>query len=265
MIVMDEFLWRALLAGIGIALVSGPMGCFVVWRRMAYFGDAMAHAALLGVAAGLFFGLHPTLGVFAAAFISALALLFLRRRVALPLDTLLGAISHAALALGLVVLSLMWWVRADLLALLFGDILAVSWRDVALIYGGGAVIMAVLIVIWRPLLATAVSEDIALAEAKNVMRAQMVFMILMAAIIALAIAIVGVLLITALLIIPAAAARRFAATPEGMAMLASAMGCFSVVVGLFGSVVLDTPAGPSIILAALFLFVGGAVGLTSSR
>ncbi len=257
---LDDFFIRALVAGIGLALVVGPLGCFVVWRRMAYFGDTMAHSALLGAALALLLDISLMTGVFAVAVLVSLALLALQSRGALPTDALLGILSHSTLALGLVLVAFMTWVRIDLLGFLFGDILSVSRTDIAIIYSGGAIILAVLVLIWRPLLAATVSPELARAEGMNPARSRMIFMLLMAAIIAMAMKIVGILLITSLLIIPAASARRFAASPEQMAALASLIGVLAVTGGLFSSLQFDTPSGPSIVVAALVLFLASLAG-----
>jgi zinc transport system permease protein len=252
---LDGFLTRAFVAAIGVALVAGPLGCFIVWRRLAYFGDTLSHAALLGVALGLLLQVNITLAVFAVATFVSLALLWLQRRASLSSDSLLGLLSHSALAVGLVVIAFMPWVRVDLMGLLFGDILAVSRTDIALIYGGGTLVLAVLAAIWRPLFAATVNADLAAAEGMRPERANFIFMVLMAVVIAIAMKIVGVLLITALLIIPAAAARRFSMSPEGMAALAASLGVVAAIAGLLGSLQWDTPTGPTIVVAALLLFL----------
>jgi zinc transport system permease protein len=252
---LDDFFTRALVAGIGVALVAGPLGCFIVWRRMAYFGDTMAHSALLGVGVSFLLGMNPILGVFAIGVLVALSLFLLQRRGGLSSDALLGILAHSTLAVGLVLIAFMTWLRIDLMGYLFGDILAVSTADLALIYGGGAAALAVLALVWRPLLAETVSTELARAEGLNPERARLAFVLLLAAVIAIAIKIIGVLLITALLIIPAAAARRFAAGPAGMAVLAAAAGVLAVLGGLYGSLTFDTPSGPSIVVAALGLFL----------
>jgi zinc transport system permease protein len=253
--VIDDFLLRALLAGIGVAAVTGPLGCFIIWRRAAYFGDTLSHSALLGVSLALLIEVDAMVGVFAVAVLVALALAALERRRLLPTDALLGVLSHAALALGMVAIGLMTWLRVDLLGTLFGDILSVSWRDLVIVYLGGGAVLAALAWIWRPLLAATVSADLAAVEAMAPERARLVFMILVAAVVAIAMKLVGVILITALLILPAAIARRFAGTPERLAVLAAAAGIIAVIAGLFGSLHLDTPSGPSIIVAAFLLFL----------
>jgi zinc transport system permease protein len=252
---LDDFFVRALVAGMGLALVTGPLGCFIVWRRMAYFGDTMAHSALLGVALSFLFQLNLTFGVFIVAAAVAGVLLLLQRRNALSTDALLGILSHSTLAIGLVMVAFMSWIRVDLMGFLFGDILAVSMGDIALIYGGGIVILAVIIWMWRPLLAATVNTDIAEAEGLRPEATRILLMLLLASVIAVAMKLVGVLLITSLLIIPAATARRLAATPEQMAVIASVVGALAVAGGLFGSLNYDTPSGPSIVVAALGLFL----------
>jgi zinc transport system permease protein len=259
---LDDFFVRALVAGFGVALVAGPLGCFIVWRRMAYFGDTMSHSALLGVALGLLLDIHPTLGVVVVTTLIAVVLTALRQRPWLSADTLLGILSHASLSLGLVALGLMPWVRVDLLGYLFGDILAVTRMDLFWICGGGAVVLAILVAIWRPLLAATVHEDLARAEGVPTARVQLVYMVLIALVIAMAMKLVGVLLITSLLIIPAAAARRFATTPEQMALGAAAVGAVAVGLGLLGSLKMDTPAGPSIVVAAAALFAATLLPFT---
>ncbi len=265
---LDDFFTRALVAGIGLALTVGPLGCFIVWRRMAYFGDTMAHSALLGVALSFLFRIDLTIGVFVVAALVSVALLALQRRGALSTDALLGILSHSTLALGLVLVAFMDWIRVDLMGFLFGDILAVSRADIAMVYAGGAVILGLVAWLWRPLLAGTVSEDLAEAEGLSPERARLVFMLMMALVIAIAMKLVGVLLITSLLIIPAATARRFATTPEQMAVIASAIGALAVAGGLFGSLRFDTPSGPSIVVAALLIFLASlspAIGLFRRR
>lgn len=251
---LDDFFTRAIIAGIGLALVTGPLGCFIVWRRMAYFGDTMAHSALLGVALSLVLQVNMTLGVFIIAAAVAGALLLLQRRQTLSTDALLGILSHSALAIGLVV-AFLSGIRVDLMGFLFGDILAVSVTDIVTIYLGGLVILGVLLGMWRPLLAATVNAEVAEAEGMRPEVTRIVFMLLLASVIAIAMKIVGVLLITALLIIPAATARRLSATPEQMALISAGVGALAVAGGLFGSLRFDTPSGPSIVVAALALFL----------
>lgn len=252
---LSDFFVRALLAGSGLAAVSAPLGCFIVWRRMAYFGDTLAHSALLGVALSFLFGINLTLGVFIVSLLVAGALLLLQRRASLSTDALLGILSHSSLAVGLVLVAFMSWVRIDLMGFLFGDILAVSTTDLAIIFGGGVAILALLIAFWRPLLAATVSPELAEAEGHNPEAAGILLMILMASVVAIAMKLVGVLLITSLLIIPPATARKFARTPEAMAGYAALFGVLAAIGGLGMSRFFDTPSGPSIVVAELALFL----------
>jgi zinc transport system permease protein len=252
---MDDFLLRALLAGLGVAAVTGPLGSFVVWRRMAYFGDTLSHSALLGVALGLLLGLSPNLGVVLVSASLAVLLAMLQQWGRLASDTLLGIFSHSALSLGLVAIAFMPGLRLDLMGYLFGDILAVTAADLAWIYAGGGLVLAALAAIWRPLLALTVHEELARVEGAPVILVRLIFMLLIALVIAVAMKIVGILLITSLLIIPAASARRLARNPEQMAGLAVVSGWLAVALGLWGSLQWDTPTGPSVVVAAAALFL----------
>ncbi|MHA1537982.1 MAG: iron chelate uptake ABC transporter family permease subunit [Alphaproteobacteria bacterium] len=252
---MEGFLLRALAGGAGVALVAGPLGCFIVWRRMAYFGAAVSHGALLGVAVGLFFGVGVSVGVAGVCLLLAGVLALLHRQRTLAADTILGILAHAALAAGLIALGFIEGERVDLLAYLFGDVLSVGPGDLAGIYGGGTVVLACLAWIWRPLLAITVDEELARAEGVAVGWVRLILMLLVALSVAIAMKIVGVLLIVSLLIIPPASARAFARSPEAMAAIAAGLGVLAVIGGLAASLAWDTPAGPSIVAAATVLFV----------
>lgn len=256
---LDDFLVRAFLAGAGVAMIAGPLGCFVVWRRMAYFGDASAHAALLGVAIALVTELPVLVGVLVVTMAMAAGTAALATgRYAM--DTLLGVAAHAALAAGLVALAFIDSVRVDLMAYLFGDVLAVSTTDLAVIWGGAVAVGLLLWHFWRDLLNATLNEELAFAEGGDPARYRLLLNLLLAFLIAIAMKIVGVLLITAMLIIPAAAARPLSKTPESMAGIAVAIGVVAVAVGLRGSISFDTPTGPSIALAAAFAFIAVNLG-----
>lgn len=247
---MIEILLPALLVGLLLAAISGPLGCFVVWSRMAYFGDTLAHSALLGIALGFLFSLNLTVGVILVTSGIALALTVLQRQHFIANDTLLGIMAHGTLALGLVLVSLMDHVRVDLLGLLFGDLLATSFSDVLWVSALALLIGIALRFIWIPMLNIAVNQELAQAEGTRVGLVRLLFMLLLASIVAIGMKVVGALLITAMLIIPAAAARKLSRTPEQMALLASLIGMGAVAGGLLLSWLADTPAGPSIVLCA---------------
>ncbi|WP_261832963.1 zinc ABC transporter permease subunit ZnuB [Amphritea atlantica] len=251
---MPEFLLLALLGGIGVALVAGPLGSFVVWRRMAYFGDTLAHSALLGIAVGVLFDINFNLAVVSCCVILALILVSLQRQRLVATDTLLGIMAHSSLSLGLVAVALLDDVRVDLMEYLFGDLLAITPIDLLWIYGGG-IVMLLIWRLWNPLLAVTINEELAQVEGVPVARIRLALMLLIGVVIAIAMKVVGILLITSLLIIPAASARRLANSPEQMAVSASLLGVVAVLLGLFASMQFDTPAGPSVVVAALLQFL----------
>lgn len=253
---MDDFFLRALLGGVGAALAAGPVGCFVVWRRMSYFGTALAHAVLLGIALGFLLDIEPVLAVFAVCLMLAGCLTLLERQRFLSVDALLGVLAHAVFAAGLAVVAFMEQLRVDLMAYLFGDILAVGPAELWLIFGTAAIVIAALVWQWRNLVSFAVDKDLAAVEGVPVERVRLLLLFLVAAVIAVGMKIVGMLLVVALVIIPAAAARRMAGSPEGMAAIATAIGAVSVAGGLFGSLEWDVPAGPAIVLVASAIFAG---------
>ncbi|MGK0269769.1 MAG: zinc transport system permease protein [Cocleimonas sp.] len=252
---MDDFLIRALLAGLLIAIIAGPLGVFILWRRMAYFGDTLSHSAILGVALGLLLSINVKIGILLSTLLVAALLIYSQRQKKLASDTMLGIISHSALSLGLVLISFVEGVRVDIESWLFGDILAVSWNDIAYIAIGVAIVITVLLVIWKPLLSLTVHEELALVEGVNVSLISAIYTLLIAVLVAIAMKIVGALLITALLIIPAATSRQFARTPEQMALFSIGFGMLAVIAGLFASFLSDTPAGPSIVVSATVLFL----------
>ena len=239
---MDDFLFRAVTGGVLLACVCGPFGAFIVWRRMAFFGDMLAHSALLGVALGLLIGVDVRLGMIATCLASALILAVGQRQSRIGSDTVLGMLAHSTLALGMVALAFVQGVAVDIMAYLFGDILAVNITDIWILAAGGAFAIAVLIWMWRPLLAVTVSPEIAAAESIPVER-----------------------LLTALLIVPAASARFFARTPEQMAIGAAVFGVASVMAGIALSWHVDTPAGPSIVISAAGLFVLSSIVMMGLR
>lgn len=255
---LDSFLERAALAGIGVALAAGPLGCFVVWRRMAYFGDATAHAAILGVALSLAFSISIFTGALVVSLLMAFAVANLSDR-GYTMDTLLGVLAHSALAFGLVAVSFLSGIRIDLMAYLFGDILAVGRTDLLIIWGGAILVLVLITWRWSALLTSTVNNDLAYATGHNPEREQIVLMLALALVVSVAIKVIGVLLIAAMLIIPAATARPFSRTPETMAILAAGIGIAAALVGLRVSYILDTPTGPTIVCVAAVLFALSSV------
>ena len=251
----DDFFTRALIAGIGIAIVTGPLGCLVIWRRLSYFGDTLAHSALLGVTLAYAFSFNISLSVFIISGTVALLLISLQKRTKLAGDSLLGLLAHSSLAIGLVLIGFLSSIRFDLMGLLFGDILAVTTQDILIIWFGGLIILGILFYIWKSIFAATVNYDLAAAEAMKPDLSNFIFTILLAGVIAISIKMIGALLITGLLLIPAATARSLSNNPFQMVILSILIGITSVITGLFGSLELNTASGPSIVVAALVLFI----------
>ena len=251
----DDFIVRAFAAGIGLAFITGPLGCFIVWRRLSYFGDTIAHSALLGVVIAYALDFNLIIAVFVVSCLLALSLLFLQRRTNLPDDALLGLLAHSVLAIGLVLLGILSFIRIDLMGLLFGDILSVNVTDLLFVWIGGSIVLIVLILIWRPLFAGTVNLELAKAEGLNPDLANAIFTLLIASVIAISIKIVGILLITGLLIIPASASRNLSSTPIQMAIISSIIGVASVVLGIQTSMIWNTPTGPTILTITLGVFI----------
>lgn len=252
---MLEFLFPSILAGLGIALIAGPLGSFVVWRKMAYFGDTLAHASLMGLALGFLLEINLYLALLICCLMLAVLLVTLQKQKLVATDTLLGILAHSALSLGLVAVSFLDNVRVDLMSYLFGDLLAVSPTDLVFIYGGAAAVALVLAIFWRPLLSTTVNEDLAAVDGINIDLMRLVLMLMVGIVIAVGMKFVGALIMTSLLIIPAATARKFAQTPEQMAFIASGIGSLAVLGGLSLSWFYDTPAGPSVVITATAMFM----------
>ena len=251
----DDFFTRALIAGVGIAIIAGPLGCLVIWRRLSYFGDTLSHSALLGVTLAYAFSINITLSVFSISSVVAILLINLQKRTKLAGDSLLGLLAHSTLAIGLVLIGFLSSIRFDLMGLLFGDILAVTTDDIALVWIGGIIILGILYFIWKSLFSATVNYDLAAAEGMKPEISNLIFTLLLAGVIALSIKMIGALLITGLLLIPAAIARNLSNSPKQMIIIAILAGIASVVIGLFTSLELNTSSGPSIIVVSLALFI----------
>ena len=261
---LDDFFIRALIAGLGIAIVTGPLGCFVIWRRLSYFGDTLAHSALLGVTLAYTMEFNIAFSVFIISSLIALILIQLQKRTNLPGDALLGLLAHSSLAVGLVVIGFLTFIRFDIMGLLFGDILAVTVDDILIIWIGGPLILLVLKLIWKPLFASTVNYELAEAEGLNPDRAKAIFTVLMAGIIAISIKMVGLLLITGMLIIPAAMARNISSSPQMMLIYSVIGGLLSVILGLLTSLEFNTASGPVSYTPSLFLFILSLLNIKQS-
>lgn len=260
---LDPFFVRALAAGIGLAIIAAPLGCIVVWRRMAYVGETLAQASLLGVALGLTLHLDLTFAIVLAALAAASLLNFFGQQKLLATDSLLGLMHHAALALAVVTIAMLRGPTVNLMEFLFGDVFAVSSTDLAWVYFGGLAVLIATVLLWRNMVRLSLDEDLAVAEGVPLHSSRLMFDWLLAITIAVAMKIVGILLVMAFLVVPAVAARPFATTPERMAIIAASVAIFAVMAGLTASMNFDIPGGPSIVLAMCtlaFLSLAAAVG-----
>ena len=249
--ILDDFLIRAAIAAVGVAIAAAPLGCFVVWRRMAYVGDATVYAAILGVALAL--SVPVICGILLIAIGMAFTVSALGERGATT-DRLLGVVAYSALAAGLVAASLLSPGKLDLMAYLFGDILVVSKADLALILGGACAVSFLLIWRWRALITTIVSLDLAYAAGYSPRKEQLVLTLALALVVAIAIKVVGALLVGAMLIIPVAAVRPLARGPEALVLLATSAAVVAALGGLQASLWFETPTGPSIVCTAALMF-----------
>jgi len=249
-----SFISLAIFAGLSIALVAGPVGCFVVWRRMAYFGDSLAHAALLGIGAGLMLEINLQMTVLAVCLLAVPIILMITHSRHVADDTALGIISHASLAIGLTAVSLATNGSIDLSAFLFGDILALSEQDVITLIVIAAIILTVMIRLWRQFVYITIHAELASVEGLASRRLEIILMTLIACLVAVGMQVVGALLIGSMLIIPAAAAGLVSSTPERMGWISALFACIAVSGGLALSWFLDTPAGPSAVVVATVIF-----------
>ena len=252
---MEDFILRAILAAIGISIIAGSLGCFVIWKRMSYFSESISHSALLGVSLGIASGLGIHFGLVLVGTLFALLIVVLQERKFLSNDAILGIFSHIALSLGIVVLALVGGANMDYFSLLFGDILSITNRDIVWVYSVLIVIVVLLSIFWQRLLLLTLNEDLAKAEGVKHTFYQLLFMLMIALAVSVSVQIVGVLLITSLLIIPPAIAKVFARTPSQMVFKSILVSILAVIIGLSGSMYYDLATGPAIVIALGILFV----------
>ncbi len=261
---MHNFILYALLAGVGIALTTGPLGSFIVWRKMAFFGDALSHSAILGVSVGFALTINPYITVISVCMLFALILVLIQHNIPISVDTLLGILAHSTLSFGLIITSFIPGFRADLMSYLFGDLLSVSTSDLVWIFGVDFIILLVLLKLWQPLLSTTVHEELAKIEGVNTFRVKLILALMLSLIVAISMKIVGALLITSMLIIPAASAQYLAKSPEQMVINATIIGILSIIGGISYSLLWDTPTGPSVVACGTLIFVA-VLSITTAR
>jgi zinc transport system permease protein len=253
------FMQRALVAAVLMGVLCPVLGVFVVIRRMSFFGDAIAHSAFTGIALGLLLGIEPSMGAIGFAVVVALGMGWLQAHSRIPSDTIIGVFFSGAAALGILLIGLFQGYRTDLFSYLFGDILTIGWMDLGVAAVLLAGVGAMVVVLRKPLLQVALTRDMAAVQGVPVATMEYALMVLLAVTVAVSIKLIGILLVTALLIIPAAAARNVSAGIRQMFLFAVAFGSVSAVVGLFGSYALNSASGPTIVLTAIALFVASLV------
>lgn len=249
------FLLMAFAGGLLVAIIAAPLGTFMVWQKQSYFGATLAHSALLGVSLGLLLEFDLTFTIILTSMIIGFLLFTLSNKSTLSSDTLLGILAHSSLALGLVLLSFQPNVQVDMMSYLFGDILSINLSDIYMLLGLLVLVCAFFLLYWKSLLNITLNKELAEVEGINTQAIQLGYILLLSLLIALSIKVVGILLITSLLVIPAAAAHRFSKTPEKMLALTLIIGVLSVAIGLLVSILYDTPTGPSIVIMATTFFI----------
>ncbi|MXP50913.1 zinc ABC transporter permease subunit ZnuB [Pantoea sp. SoEX] len=252
---MIDIFFPAWIGAIILVLAASPLGCFIIWHRLSCFGDTLAHSSILGVALGLLLNINPYYTLIILVILITLSLITIENRPQLTMDTFLGIIAHGSLSLGLVIVSLISNVRVNLITYLFGDLLAITYNDICIICITTIFVLIILIWKWCPLLLISINKEIARVDGINVKNERLILMFLTATLISIAVKFVGALIVTSLLIIPAATARYLAKSPEQMAIIAIIIGVISVTCGLALSALYDTPAAPSIVLCCTCLFI----------
>jgi zinc transport system permease protein len=251
---MDNFIIYVLIAGAGLAVSASIIGCFVVWRKMAYFADSMSHSSLLGIAIGLFFAIDFNVAVLMVALLFAGFLLILEQKKIIANDSLLGVLSYGFLAVAVIIINSID-LDIDLHSYLFGDILAIGLNDIYFIYSMLVVVLLFVVRYWHELILLTLNEDIARAEGVPVFLLKLVFMLILAFFVALSVQFVGALLIGAMLIIPVASARFVSKSALFMLGVSILINIISIISGVFLSMHFDTPTGPSIVAISAAIFV----------
>ncbi|QCI24387.1 zinc ABC transporter permease subunit ZnuB [Buchnera aphidicola (Muscaphis stroyani)] len=253
---MCEMIFIAWVAGILLAVATGILGSFIVWRRMSSFGDALSHSSLLGFSISIVFDINSFFMVFTVVSLLAIVLSFLEKILPLSLDTILGIMSHSSLSLGIVFMSLISKDKQkDINSYLFGDLLSVTYSDLIYIAFGSLLILSILIIKWKSILSATINEELAQINGVNVFYARLTVMLTTALAISIAIKFVGALLVTSLLIIPPSTAQNFSGSPEKMAIVSVILSIFSVTGGIVLSVFYHTPVSSSIVLFSFLLYL----------
>lgn len=229
------------------AITAAPLGSIIAWRRLIYFGEALAHSAWLGIALALYFHLPIYLGIWAITALLILLLYLIKRSSHADGNNILGTLSHFMLALGVIALSKMENIRTDLFSYLFGDILNTNSADLALISIVCLFTLAIMYSLWQPLILLTINEDIARTEKPHIHRYEGIFLLLLGLFAGIMIQLLGLLLVMAFLIIPIQTTNRFAHTPEQCILWAAMISAITATLGIIIAYLWDFPVAPSIV------------------
>ena len=252
---IDEFIINAIFCGIGIALISGLMGCFVVWKKMAYFGDSLGHSAVFGVGIGILLGANQDLAIIFTVISFAILFTYLQNKDFFSSDVILGILAHGALSIGIILLSISNNANFNLHALLFGDILAASEKQIYIIFVAAALIYCLIGYNWQALILNTISRDLAKSQNISNFKMDLLLTTIMALVVAISIKIIGALLITSMLIIPPSSAKRLVNNPKSMAVISTLIALLAVICGIALSYYFDIPSGPAIIMISFIIFI----------
>lgn len=252
---LDDFLLRSLIAGVIMVVIAAPMGCLMVWQRLAFLGDTLGHAAVFGVALGLMLQLMPIVGVLAVALLIVFSLSRVSSFNTAMSETTLAIISHTGLAGGIILVGTLGAGRVNLESILFGDLLATTPTDLLGLLATTFVLLLLLLRYWRAFVAMSVSREIAQAEGIEVRRLQFLMYAMIALLVAVMMKVMGVLLIAAMLVIPTSSARLFSRGPEQMVAISALYGFAALGGGLTSSYHFDWQTGPAIVVCATALLL----------
>ena len=253
---MIELFFLGWVAGVLLTLVTGPLGSFIVWRRMSAFGDTLCHASLLGLAIGIALNVNPFYTVLCLLLLISSVIIFLEHISCFSLDTILGIITYSTLSLGMIIVSFMSEnTKISITNYFFGDLLKITFSDLIIIILLIIVVLFILIWNWKRMLFLTINSELAYVDGINITKIRLIFILITALTIAVSIKFIGSLVIAALLVIPAATAQKFAMSPENMAYIAILISILGVTSGMILSYFLNIPSNPSIVLFLSFLFL----------
>ncbi|MFT7086926.1 MAG: zinc transport system permease protein [Rickettsiales bacterium] len=246
---------KALIAGIGVAIALAPIGVFVLWKKMAYFSDAISHSAIFGLAIATIIAVSPMYGIVLCAVIFCFLMFIIGKQNLYSIDSIIGITSATLLSIGMILLAF-FPSEIELEEYLFGDLLNLENYQITIIYAAAALVVLAISLWFKKLLLSTINPDLAKISGIKTENLELKFLLLTAIIVACLVKIVGIFLITSMMILPAAIGRNFSKTPTHMIFLSLAFAIFSIVGGLFFAVFFNLPSSPAIIgFSALILIL----------